>query len=119
MRTFRVFKFIGMGILGIAAISLFVFITMHLWNCLIPLLFHGPILSYWQTAGLLLLSKIFFSGFHGRHHGRHHGRCHGRGEMKDCCNGERPNREEWWKRFHEMKKGRECCSKTEESNSNS
>jgi len=111
MRTFRVFKFIGMGILGIAAISLFVFITMHIWNWLIPQLFHGPIVSYWQTAGLLLLSKIFFSGI--GHHGRHHGRHFGRGDMRHCRDGERPNREEWWKKFNEMNKERECYSKPE------
>jgi hypothetical protein len=35
---------------------------MILWNALIPTLFHGPVLSFWQTAGLFLLSKILLTG---------------------------------------------------------
>lgn len=38
-------------------------ITMALWNSLIPLLFHGPVLTFWQTIGLLILCKILFGGF--------------------------------------------------------
>lgn len=38
-------------------------ITMVLWNSLIPLLFQGPVLTFWQTIGLLILSKILFGGF--------------------------------------------------------
>jgi multisubunit Na+/H+ antiporter MnhG subunit len=62
MKTLRVFKFIGFGIIGVGFITLAVFITMSLWNALIPLLFHGPVLSFWQTAGLFILSKILLSG---------------------------------------------------------
>ncbi len=40
------------------------FVTMHLWNWLVPDLFHGPLVSFSQTLGLLLLSKILF-GFRG------------------------------------------------------
>lgn len=55
-------------------------ITMVLWNMLIPMLFHGPIISFWQTVGLLILLRILFhSGGH-RHYGRYgwHGRYHQR-----------------------------------------
>jgi hypothetical protein len=52
---------------------LFGFISMTLWNALIPELFHGPILNYWQALGLLVLGKIFFGGFRG-----HRGGCHRR-----------------------------------------
>jgi hypothetical protein len=38
---------------------------MWLWNALIPELFNGPELAYWQTLGLLVLSKILFSGIGG------------------------------------------------------
>jgi hypothetical protein len=38
---------------------------MYLWNWLVPMLFHGPVISYWQALGLLVLSKILFSGFGG------------------------------------------------------
>jgi len=99
MKTLKVFKFIGFGLLGLGAIGLFVFITMLLWNGLIPLLFHGPVVTYWQTAGLIILSKIIFSGF--GHGGGHHG---GRRYANRCADDHRQKRVEWWKRFDEMKK---------------
>jgi hypothetical protein len=62
MKTLRILKFAGFGILGLGFIALFILITMSLWNCLIPTLFHGPVLTYWQTAGIFLLSKILLTG---------------------------------------------------------
>ncbi|HAX48847.1 MAG TPA: hypothetical protein PK605_01225 [Ignavibacteria bacterium] len=44
-------------------------IVMFLWNALIPQLFNGPQLTYWQAAGLLLLAKILFGSI-GRGLGR-------------------------------------------------
>ncbi len=63
--TAKVFKYIGFGILGVGAMFFFVWLVMLLWNALIPALFSGPVLSYWQAAGILILSKILFSGFGG------------------------------------------------------
>ncbi|MBK7650957.1 MAG: hypothetical protein IPJ20_09725 [Flammeovirgaceae bacterium] len=34
--------------------------TMYLWNWVIPEVFNGPVINFWQTLGLLALSKIFF-----------------------------------------------------------
>jgi hypothetical protein len=68
MKALRVLKFAGFGILGIGFIILAVFVTMSLWNALIPLLFHGPVLTFWQTAGLFLLSKILLTGVAPGHH---------------------------------------------------
>lgn len=66
-------KYAGFGVLGIAGLILFTFVVMWLWNWLVPDLFNGPVLGYWQTLGLLILSKILFSGIGGRSsHG--HGR---------------------------------------------
>ena len=62
MKTLRVLKYVGFGILGLGFITLAVFLTMSLWNALIPQLFHGPVLTFWQTAGLFLLSKILLTG---------------------------------------------------------
>lgn len=62
MKALRVLKFAGFGILGVGFIILAVFLTMSLWNWLIPSLFHGPALNFWQTAGLFLLSKILLTG---------------------------------------------------------
>lgn len=39
------------------------FIVMFLWNGIIPNLFKGPSLTYWQAVGLLLLSHILLRGW--------------------------------------------------------
>ena len=72
MKTLRILKFVGFGILGLGFIALAIFVTMCLWNALIPVLFHGPVLSFWQTAGIFLLSKILLTGVApgGHHRGR-------------------------------------------------
>ena len=51
--------------LGVAAVFAFTFVVMWLWNWLVPEIFNGPVLGYWQTLGLLVLSKIIFSGIGG------------------------------------------------------
>lgn len=60
------FKFL-MGLKIVAGITFFVLLfgfgTMHLWNWLVPMLFHGPIITFIQAIGLLILSKILFGGF--------------------------------------------------------
>ncbi len=61
-------KIIGISFFVIFAIFAIGFITMSLWNWLIPTLFSGPVITYWQAVGLLVLSKILFSGGHGSHH---------------------------------------------------
>ena len=61
-------KFLGMGLFIIIAVFAFGAITMLLWNWLVPALFSGPIISYWQALGLLVLSKILFSTGPGKHH---------------------------------------------------
>jgi hypothetical protein len=49
--------------IGIAFIIAVGFVTQYLWNWLVPALFAGPVITYWQALGLLLLSKILFWGF--------------------------------------------------------
>jgi multidrug efflux pump subunit AcrB len=68
MKTLKVLKYVGFGILGIGFVILAVFVTMSLWNALIPQLFHGPVLNFWQAAGLFLLSKILLTGIAPGHH---------------------------------------------------
>ena len=50
----------------IAAFVLVGLVVMLLWNALVPELFHGPALRYWQAVGLLLLSRLLFGGLRGR-----------------------------------------------------
>jgi hypothetical protein len=62
-------------VMCILFIFLFGWGTMWLWNWLVPALFNGPVLTFWQTLGLLVLSKILLSGFGG-------GGWKGRGSMR-------------------------------------
>ena len=62
MKALTVLKYVGFGILGVAFVIAVIFGVQALWNWLIPELFNGPVLTYWQTAGLFLLSKILLTG---------------------------------------------------------
>lgn len=58
------FFFIPFAFLGALAVML-------LWNAILPNLLHVSEIGYWQSLGLLALSRILFGGFHG-HCGGHH-----------------------------------------------
>lgn len=73
MRKFWILKVI---VIATVAVSLFSLVVMLLWNWLVPVLFGGPAITFWQALGLLVLSKILFSGFGPK--GRHGG--HGAGK---------------------------------------
>lgn len=61
---------------GIVFVTLLVVLfgtaTMLLWNWLVPELFNGPVVTFAQTIGLLLLTKILFWSVGGK--GCHHHR---------------------------------------------
>ncbi len=38
-------------------------VVMMLWNALIPVLFNGPSLTFWQAIGLLILSHLLLRGW--------------------------------------------------------
>jgi hypothetical protein len=48
-----------------AALLLFGFIVMTLWNAILPAVIHAGTLTFGQALGLLVLCKILFGGFHG------------------------------------------------------
>lgn len=62
MKALKVLKYVGFGILGLAFLVAVIFGVQALWNWLIPDLFNGPELSFWQTVGLFILSKILLTG---------------------------------------------------------
>lgn len=105
------FKYAGFGVLGVVAIFGFTWVVMLLWNALIPDLFKGPELAYWQTMGLLVLSKILFSGMSGG----------GKGEKsshisKQRCKEDYPKSK--WRQKYEAKmngKVEEASTESEES----
>lgn len=97
MKTRRFFYFGKFAVLGLLGIVTFTFVVMWLWNGLVPELFNGPVVTYWQTLGLLLLSKILFSGI-------------GKGH-RECSTGhshDHPwkNKDKWRKKFEEKMNGK-------------
>src|SRR5690606_24943290 len=56
----RILLWVMFGLLMLAVLT---FVTQQLWNWLIPDLFGGPVLTFWQALGLLVLSKILLGGF--------------------------------------------------------
>ena len=69
MRGFRFWKVLKIVALVAIALAVFGFVTMHLWNWLMPAIFGLKAITFLQALGLLVLSKILFGGFH-RHGGR-------------------------------------------------
>lgn len=55
-----VLRFIGGFLLFCIAFILFGYITMRLWNWLMPYLFHLPEIDFAMGLGLVVLSKILF-----------------------------------------------------------
>lgn len=73
-------KKIGLVIMGLLFFAAVIFVAMTLWNWLIPELFHGPVITYWQALGLLILGKLLF-GWHS--HPGHWGAWRHRREWKE------------------------------------
>ena len=64
-------KFIFFPILAAGALALISYIVMLLWNNLLPDILHASTITYWQAAGILVLSKILFGfGGGGGHRGQ-------------------------------------------------
>jgi hypothetical protein len=69
-------KAVAIAVAVVVFIAAFSWIVMALWNGLVPPVFHGPELGYWQAFTLLVLCRILFGGlrgFRGHGHWRRHG----------------------------------------------
>ena len=55
------------GVIAMVAAAVFGFLVMSLWNWLAPEVFGLRTITFWQALGILILSKILFGGFRGRH----------------------------------------------------
>jgi hypothetical protein len=73
-RMTRRVKMALMAPLGVAAMALFGFVVMSLWNWLVPAVFHGPTVTFWQGLGVLVLARILVGGLGGGHGDDKHGR---------------------------------------------
>ncbi len=67
MKVHRILRVLKILLLLVLAGTVFSFVVMWLWNHLMPVIFGLHAISFWQALGLLVLSKILFGGFHGRH----------------------------------------------------
>ena len=98
--------FIPLALVAVAAAGI---VTMLLWNALLPVLFHLPVISFCQALGILVLARLLFGGLgcHGRRHGQHiHNNFREKWE-----NMTPEDREHFHKRFHHHSW---CCKKTGE-----
>jgi hypothetical protein len=56
----KVAKMNGVVVLGVLVIG---FVVMALWNALVPEVFNGPELTFWQAVGILVLAHILLRGW--------------------------------------------------------
>ena len=109
MKTFARRNHFLFAPLILVAIVGFSYLTMVLWNALLPVIFHLPVITFWQAAGLLVLSRLLFGG--PGHHGfgphRHFGNPF-RDKWETMTSVER---EEFLKRRHEHEFSWGCCSR--------
>lgn len=91
MKMKWIFKGIAIGIMIVAFAFAFGWLVMWLWNALIPVIFHGPTVTYMQAIGLLVLTRLLVGrgGGHWGHHKRNHMRNHWREKIKNMSPEER------------------------------
>ncbi len=65
MRNRRFRKLLKIVPIGLAAVAVFGFAVMGLWNWLAPAVFAGHAITFWQALGLLILSRILLGSWHG------------------------------------------------------
>ena len=88
-KGFFFLKCIGCALMVAVAALAFGWLLMLLWNWLVPALFHGPVIHFWQGVGILVLSKMLFGG------------CGFRGRGGSCCGSGYGKRGYWRNKFSE------------------
>jgi hypothetical protein len=80
MKRFWYIRALKFAIIALVVLGVLSLVAMYLWNWLVPTLFAGPTITYWQTLGLLVLSRLLLGGLrprgpfgHGHHGHRHFG----------------------------------------------
>jgi hypothetical protein len=71
-----VMRIVGCTFVGIFVAAFFALVfglaVKALWNWIMPAVFGLAVITYWQAFGIIVLSKILFSGIHPHHdHDRH------------------------------------------------
>ena len=60
-------RWLKVALLAVAGVAVAGLVVMALWNWLAPALFGWKEIHFLQALGLLLLSRLLFGGFRGRH----------------------------------------------------
>jgi ABC-type multidrug transport system fused ATPase/permease subunit len=92
--------FIKIAFFALLAVAALGAVVMWLWNWLIPELFNGPVISYVQALGLMLLSRILFRGFFGPKNKCGHGGpwMNMKGKFENMSPEEREKMRDLWKK---------------------
>jgi uncharacterized membrane protein YraQ (UPF0718 family) len=98
-------RVLGGLLIAVAVATLFGFIVEHLWNALMPGLFHLPILTWLQSIGMVLLARLLVGHHMGHPHHRGggpwkrgpFGGWHDRHEFRDWFEGEGREAFQAWK----------------------
>ena len=72
-------KVVAIAAAAVLVLAVFSWMVMLLWNYVVPSVFHGMAIGYWQAFALLVLCRILFGGLRGwrgsqwrRHRWREH-----------------------------------------------
>lgn len=93
--------FIKIAFFALVAVAALGAVVMWLWNWLIPDLFHGPVITYIQALGLMILSRILLRGFFGpKNKCGHHGPpwMQMKGKFENMSPEERDKMRDLWKK---------------------
>jgi hypothetical protein len=63
MKPFWIRKAIKFFFFGLAFVGLMGWVTLSLWNALLPAILGVRTITFWQALGLLVLSRILFGGW--------------------------------------------------------
>lgn len=96
-------KIVAFLVLMPVAMFLFVEAVLHLWNWLMPAIFHLPAIGFWQALGLMVLSWILLGGRRGMGGWRPHYRGRWRKRMHERWEEMTPEERE---KFREWIRGR-------------
>ncbi len=97
----RIKRGLGFALLFVVGGAVMIGVVWYLWNALLPNIFGLPQITFWQAAGLLVLSKILFGGFRMGHRGRpgpKFGNPRFREKLMHMSDEEKANFREEWKR---------------------
>jgi Ca2+/H+ antiporter, TMEM165/GDT1 family len=82
-------RFLWIPIFAVAALSLLVWVIMYLWNTVLVAVVVVRPITFWQAAGLFLLSRLLVGGWPGGGRSRHGGGPGWRGKWQQMSDEEK------------------------------